>query len=561
MTKQLKKMIVNENATIMDALDCCLSGAKKVCFCVDNKGKFLGLMTEGDFLRFFRNNGNIHDKVIEYINRDPVLAYESIPVQESKKLLNRVVQILPQLNSQGELVGYIDTSSNEYGFINIKNKSVTVLGLGYVGLTMGLVMADVSFQVKGVDINKKLIDRLKNKQATFYENGINDYINKYIGKRFNIYDRIEDAVSDIYIITVGTPVDSVSKEPKLASIIDVARTIGKVLTKDNLVILRSTVVVGTTRNIVIPELEKASNLKAGQDFYVAFCPERTAEGRALRELRELPQIVGGYDEKSLEMATRLFNEYTPTVVRTSNLETAEFCKLVDNCYRDVQFAFANQIAEVTEKIGINVHDVISAVNLNYDRNRISKPSPGVAGPCLVKDPYLLNSIFKQYGLSADLMLSARKINEHSAINIVYKADGYLKKVNKTIKNARVFIVGFAFKGEPETSDLRDSTTLFFLQELKKYTSNIIGYDPVAFEAELEGLDIEVTTDVERGFKDADVVFVMNNHRSYQHWEIDKYIKTMNRPGLIYDGWYLFAKRNQYLIENNILYASVGVSPV
>ena len=556
MDKMLKQMIFDEDANVSQAIECCLSGSKKVAFCIDKKGKLLGLLTEGDLLRLFQSGANLTDTAVKYINRNPVKISDETDITVAKKMLGKKIQVIPRVNAGGQLVGYVDMSSYEYGFINIKQKNVMVLGLGYVGLTLGLVMADSGYQVRGWDINSKLMDKLRRKEPPFYENGLQDYLDENIGKNFKLMDSPEGKIADIFIITVGTPINLETKEPKMEMMKNAARTVGKMLSKDNIVILRSTVMVGTTRNVVIPELEKESGLKAGVDFFVAFCFERTAEGRALKELKVLPQVIGGLDEKSCEIASRLFNEYTPTIIKVESLETAELCKLMDNCYRDVRFAFANQLAQVAEKLGINIHKAIDAVNLNYERNSIPKPSPGVGGPCLTKDPYILNKVFKSCGMEADLLLSARSINESYPRDIAERVDKMLRRAGKNLENSRVFIVGFAFKGEPETSDLRDSTTLWFLDKIKTYTSDIVGYDPVIDPAEISALGVR-PVGVDEGFKNADAVFIMNNHRSYLHWNIEKHLFSMNKPAVFYDSWYMFSERNmaQY---TDIMYTSVGI---
>jgi len=556
MDKMLKKMIFGQDATISDAVECCLSGSKKVSFCVDEKGKLLGLLTEGDLLRIFKSGVSLKAKAVNYINKKPITVSEDISVPEAKKMLGNRIQIIPKIDSEGRLVGHIDMASYECGFINIKNKSVMILGLGYVGLTLGLVMADSGYSVKGFDINKELMEKLKRKEPPFFENGLQELLDDHVGNRFKLLESPDGNIADVFIITVGTPIDKNSKEPRMDMIRSAARTVGGMLSKDNIVILRSTVMVGTTRGVVIPELEKASGLKAGKDFFVAFCFERTAEGRALKELRTLPQIIGGYEEKSCEIASRLFNEYTPTIIKVDSVEAAELCKLMDNCYRDVRFAFANQVAALAEKIGVNIHKAIEAVNLNYQRNSIPRPSPGVGGPCLTKDPYILNKVFNLHGMEAGLLLAAREINESGVRAIPARCDKILIRSGKTLRNASVFVVGFAFKGEPETSDLRDSTSLWFLESLKKYTKNIKGFDPVVRADEIAALMVE-PSDVEDGFKGADAVFIMNNHRSYLRWKIEKLLSKMKKPALFFDSWHVFSERNMSQYKD-IIYTSVGI---
>lgn len=552
----LNKLMFGEDATLLDAIKCCLAGAKKVGFCVGKDGRLRGMLTEGDILRAIGKGGNLGDAAHIHMNRNPVTVSENLSIAEAKRGIGNRIQILPRVDEHGRLIGYVDLATYEYGFLNIKSKTVTIVGLGYVGLTMGLVMADNGFSVNGWDIDGGLMSMLKEKKPPFFENGLQDYMDSHIGNRFRLPDSIESVHTDIFVVTVGTPIDKLSKEPEMGAIRSAALAIGRVLSKDNLVIIRSTVMVGTTRNVVIPVLEKASGLKAGLDFFVAFCPERTIEGLALRELRVLPQIVGGLDEKSLELASRVFNEYTPTIVRVESVEAAELCKLTDNCYRDVRFAFANQLAMVTERLGLNIHPLIDAVNLSYSRNSIPKPSPGVGGPCLTKDAYILKRTFEEHGLEASLLSAARSLNEMGPKNVVQNAERLLKKNGKTLHGSKVFVVGFAFKGDPETSDLRDSTTLWFLEEIRKYTEDIAGYDPVVSPMEIAATGVAVTT-LEQGFEGADAVFIMNNHRSYANWNLEKNLTTMKNPALFYDCWHMFPRREVMHVPN-IIYAGIGV---
>ena len=139
----------------------------------------------------------------------------------------------------------------------------------------------------------------------------------------------------------------------------------------------------------------------------------------------------------------------------NDLESSEMCKLLDNTYRDTIFAYSNQMALLSEKIGLNLSQLIDKVNIGYERNKIPKPSPGVGGPCLTKDPYILNYNFKKAGLRADVSMSARKINELMVYSIVKKVKRFLKNTNKNIKTSKIFILGLSFKGNPETSDTRD----------------------------------------------------------------------------------------------------------
>ena len=239
------------------------------------------------------------------------------------------------------------------------------------------------------------------------------------------------------------------------------------LKSQDLIILRSTVPVGCTRDLVVKLIEQKTKLKFGKDLFISFCPERTVEGQAIDELKRLPQIVGNYCKKSSELTKKIFSEYNSTVIEVENLEAAELAKLIDNSYRDTIFAYSNQLSKLSEKLNLNLVDIIEKVNLGYQRNNIPKPSPGVGGPCLSKDSYILSSNFNELKIGSEkLILLSRKVNESMIYNLFSRIKRKLKLLKKN-KDCKIFITGFAFKGSPETSDMRSSTTLDLLHLLKK----------------------------------------------------------------------------------------------
>ena len=428
--------------------------------------------------------------------------------------------------------------------------------MGFVGLTLALVLADNNFEVIGFDNNERLITDL-NKKTIMHEKGIERYIETNIGNTLLPVSSLDNVKADIHIISVGTPIDKNTLIPNIEHLKVASESIAKILKPMDLVILRSTVPVGSSRDIVLPILERGSGLIGSKDFFLAFCPERTIEGKALEELKSLPQIVGGLCKASTELASRLFNENTHTIVDVESLESAEMAKLMDNTFRDTIFAYSNQMALLAEKLDINLPDLIDRVNLGYDRNTIPKPSPGVGGPCLSKDPHILNSVYKKFNLSADLSLAARKINLDSIENIFSRSEKLFSSISKNIKNSKIFIMGFAFKGNPETNDLRDSTTIDFLNLLSsKNIKDIYGFDPVISNRELRSLNIK-TCSIEEGFKGADAVFIMNNHKSFSMLPIFDLINTMNQPAILFDSWYVF-KEDDISSKTNIIYSGVGI---
>lgn len=429
---------------------------------------------------------------------------------------------------------------------------ICVIGLGYVGLTLAITLADCGIIVYGVDSKKETISSLKNGKSTISEKSVDLLLQKHLDTNLHVSENIPDIDFNAYMICVGTPLNSTNL-PILDHIISASEETGKRLKKGQIVILRSTIPVGTTRKIIIPILEKKSNLKSGVDFDVIFAPERTAEGVALLELKTNPQIIGSLTHEGIEKATQIFKLMTQTIIPVSSIETAEMMKLIDNTYRDVRFAYANEIAIICEILKLDAKECIEKANFQYPRNNIPMPSPGVGGPCLSKDPYILAHVANQYGYNPEVISHSRWVNEYIPSFLAKKIVRKIETMNKK-ENLKIFIIGFAFKGNPETGDIRNSPTLILVEEMKKHFTNIVGYDPVVFASDIENIGIKVTT-VQEGFKDADCVIIMNNHKSYQSLNVKELLRSSSKPCVFVDCWSMF---RDIIKEYNVIYTGVGI---
>lgn len=440
----------------------------------------------------------------------------------------------------------------------MNKKEIAIMGMGYVGLTLSVVLAKNGFKVYGIEVKKEIVENLKSGKPHFHETRLEALLRQQqkLGN-LKIHESLPNEEIDVYIISVGTPLKKGNRTPNIDYIRNVVVNVANNLNQNSLIILRSTVPVGTSRNIVLPLLEKQSGLKAGKDFSFAFAPERTIEGNAIVELETNPQIIGGFDEKSVSQASDLFRKLTPTVINVSSLEAAEMIKILDNTYRDIRFAYANEVAMICEKLNLDATELINAANTHYPRNNIPAPSPGVGGACLSKDPYILIDFAKKAGYDAKIIEESRRINEYIPIQIVKRIKAKLEEFNKDIKKAKIFIVGFAFKGEPETSDMRDSTTLWFIDELKKYASDIYGFDPVIDNELLKHLGIKVCDTMEEGYSNADVILFLNNHKSYLDLDPFEICSKMNKPAIFYDAWRMF-EEEMFKDMTDICYRGVGL---
>jgi len=542
-------------STVEDALRQINEQKIKLCFVVDSDNKLKKVVTDGDIRRFLLNNNSLKENILAIHDRQPTVGYEYNTEQELRALLNDRIRIIPIIKRNNELIDayYLnDTVSIQ----SIKEKKIGVVGLGYVGLTLSVILADNGFTVNGLDTNINLIDKLIKKDPPFLEIGLKAYLEAQINNGLFVTNNVEEFSADVYIITVGTPLIEGKKEPNIKHVQKAINSIAKKIKIGDLVIMRSTLPVGFTREIILPIIEDNTGLKVGKDVYLAFCPERTAEGRALKELRKVPQIVGGFCNKSSELCGRIFQSNTSTVINVGSLEAAEFCKLLDNTYRDTVFAYSNEMSKLSEKLNLNLSDLIDSVNLGYERNSIPKPSPGVGGPCLSKDAFILKNSFEKNNIDLKLPLLARKINEDMIAQIYNRTSSLLSELNKDITSSKIFIMGFAFKGNPRTSDLRDSTTLSFVNYLKNNSVNsIYGFDFEVSQEDLKFLDINLCS-IDEGFKNADAVFLMNNHRKYAELPLDELLISTNKPVLIFDSWNIL-RSSPVRLNSNVVYAGVG----
>jgi len=434
--------------------------------------------------------------------------------------------------------------------MKIDNTKINVIGLGYVGQTLAAVLADVGYTVHGFDLSESVLDGIRKCDSHVAEPGLNRLIRKYLNNRLFVSTPSKDFNNNAstIILSVATPINKKTKKANIRLVKRAIEEISIFLKKEQTIILRSTVPIGTTGGIVKDILEESSGLKAGIDFHLAFAPERTVEGAALKELKALPQIVGGINDESVDRTAKIFRKVTPTIVCVSSLEAAELIKLLDNTFRDMKFAYANSIAKYCENNNLNAFDVIRAANQGYRRNIIPIPSPGVGGACLSKDPHILVESVADLGLP--LVKLARQINESIPEQIVNRLD-----LEFSLRGKTVFVIGFAFKGVPETNDMRDSPTLDLVRHLKDKGSIIIGYDPLVKNSEIKSLGVRPLEFINQGFIDADIVIFMINHHSFFDLNIDDLVSNMKDGGVVYDGWNIF--RREDVERSGIIYRGIG----
>tara|TARA_A100001015_G_scaffold286440_1_gene355113 strand:+ start:6652 stop:7959 length:1308 start_codon:yes stop_codon:yes gene_type:complete len=434
----------------------------------------------------------------------------------------------------------------------MENKTiVSVYGLGYVGLTLSIVLAEHDFFVIGFEKDKTKKIMLKKNKMYLHETNIESRYAKQYKKNFILDDENKNKLrSKIHVITVGTPIDKL-KNLIVAPFEKILTSISNNLKKDDLLIVRSTVPIGFCNEFIIPFIKKKTNYNPGIDYNIVFAPERTIEGKALDELISNPQIIGGYSSKCNEAGSNFFRKFCNNISLVKNLESAEMCKLVDNTFRDVSFSYANEISILADKYSVDVHEIIDTCNRNYIRNNIPRPSPGVGGPCLIKDPYIMALSARKKKFETVLISTARKVNEKT---IKHNVEKIIKHLPYPKKNHKFLFCGIAFKGNPETNDIRDSTTVDLIKNLKKKLKNvkIYAHDFIVSNKELKKLGY-IPFNIQKDKNEIDAIIVANNHKGYSFVDFNDLLKR-NKTQLIFDGWKLLYNQR---FDQNIKYIGVG----
>ena len=391
--------------------------------------------------------------------------------------------------------------------------NIGIIGLGYVGLTLGIAAANQGVTVYGTEISQAIKDSLKQNKAHFFEPGLDNLIRRHNNKSFHVVESFPKHVKfDAFIITVGTPlIGHDVKKPNFEYIKSAISSIKDIYDGSQMVILRSTVSVGTTRKVVLPFLADMCG-KSEKDVLVGMCPERTLEGKAVEELTSLPQIISGNNEASIEIAQRLFRQITPYVITAQSLEEAELAKLYCNTYRDMTFAIGNAFCMAAQNFGVDGISVIEHANRGYARSNIAKPG-FVAGPCLEKDAYILINNMPDCD-SKTFIMAARQFNESLEDQVV----NWVKaKVGSPAEEKVITLSGMAFKGQPETSDLRGSSSVYIAQKLFDLGYKLNLHDFVAIPKEMEALKLGECYGADKlidACKGSKALLVLNNHKKY-----------------------------------------------
>ena len=425
-------------------------------------------------------------------------------------------------------------------------KKVCIIGMGYVGLTLGMHAVRNGYDVHGIEILESTFNKISSGKTHFHESGLDELLQLSLGKSFHIHKDIPNNIKfDIFIITVGTPLSEATiKAPNMGILDNSIKSIAPHVTSDSLVILRSTIPVGSSA-LIERQISKIQQM----DFIdISFCPERTAEGKALMELQSLPQIISGNTKSAIKKARNFFEPLTDEIVEVASLEEAELIKLFNNTYRDASFAIANSFNQIAQSFNIDGLSVINNANYNYPRSAIPKPG-FVAGPCLEKDAYILSSNMDNGDLK-EFILGVRKANENLENLVANK----LRDIINSDLNKKTLITGLAFKGIPQTNDLRGSSSVKILEQLSDFSSCITIHDFMNSKAklnnELNFESIEPEDILSRDKYIFDYIVILNNHPKYKMKQMHSFVeKQIENGALVIDAWNVMELTGQYTLTN------------
>ena len=445
---------------------------------------------------------------------------------------------------------------------------IVVVGMGYVGIPTAALLASVDgFNVIGLQRRSKRsgwkIDHINSGLSPIEgdEPGLKELIKDVVTRgKLQVTDSVDVlGEADVILITVQTPVDD-QNVPTYDSLRKVTRTIGEKMKKGSMVCLESTVAPGTTEYVVLPILEQASGMKTGVDFNLVFSYERVMVSRLLYNLRNMPKIVGGYTPEGTKRAVEFYGNFVEAEIYPTDCMTAEVSKVTENTYRDVNIAFANEIALMCESLGVNVHEVRKYVNSlpddpsdpakNPHRN-MHIPGAGVGGHCLPKDPWLLKYGVDTYGnrdVVSKIIVDSRNVNESMPSHMKKLIIEALGERELKLRDSKITILGYAFLGDSD--DTRNTPAKSLYNLLDGECQNLVVHDAYAKD-DL----IEIIEDLGVAIKETDCIVIVTNHREYYQMDLG-WLKGEMRTPVIVDGRYVFSPDD--CRDKGFTYRGVGV---
>ena len=397
----------------------------------------------------------------------------------------------------------------------MKKKSVCVIGLGYIGLPTAVILAQNNFKVFGFDKNKKIVSSINNGYSHIAEPGLSSALKSAVRKfKLKAFNKIQK--SNVYIICVPTPFKKTKKipSPNINFVLSAVKDIMPILKKGDMVILESTSPLGTTEKIY--KMLKKFN-KNTDKIHIAYCPERVLPGKILKELKNNDRIIGGINTNSNNIISKFYRSFVKGNVIETDSKTAEMCKLVENSFRDLNIAFANELSMICDNKGIDVQKLIKLAN-RHPRVNILEPGTGVGGHCIAVDPWFLIS---QDIKNSNLIRKAREVNINKTYWVLKKIKELIKKFQLKYRyKPKIACLGLAFK--PNVDDLRESTALKIVESLVDAGHKVLPVEPnIKLHPKLKLFNFK------KAIKEADLIFILVKHKEFTKFNFKNYYQNKN----------------------------------
>ena len=415
---------------------------------------------------------------------------------------------------------------------NIKEKidkqelTCGVVGLGYVGLPLAVEKAKAGFKTIGFDVQSSKVD-----MVNAGKNYIGDVVDKDLAELVKAekltattdFSFVKDV--DFIAICVPTPLDA-HQQPDISYVKSSAEAIAKYLTKDTIVVLESTTYPGTTEGLLKPILEDGSGLKCGEDFYLGFSPERVDPGNLIYKTKNTPKVVGGIGKDATEVIADVYRHILQSDIHeVSSPAVAEMEKILENTYRNVNIGLVNELTMLCHKMGISMWEVVDAAKTKPYGFQAFYPGPGLGGHCIPLDPYYLSWKAKEYGFHTSMIEASGMINDRMPEYTVLRAGEILNRFSKSIQNAKVLILGVAYK--QDIDDYRESPALNVIEEFNKRGADVTFYDPwiasYKFKGKVHHGEKELTKEL---LQKADIVVVTTSHTNVDYDFIQQNAKVV-----------------------------------
>jgi UDP-N-acetyl-D-glucosamine dehydrogenase len=397
-----------------------------------------------------------------------------------------------------------------------------VVGLGYVGLPLAVESANSKLKVIGYDVNEIRVSEINKGQSP-----IEDISNSELDSALATFEATTEqqklSMCENIVISVPTPLTDY--QPDLSYVISAAKTVGENLVKNQVIILESTTYPGTTLEVLIPNLEKYSNMKAGDDFFVGYSPERIDPGNEIWKFKNTPKVVSGINEKSLLKIKKFYESIIDEVVVVNGTKEAEMVKLLENTYRHVNIALINELAMLCKMLDINIWEVVDAAKTKPFGFQSFRPGPGVGGHCIPVDPEYLSFKTRQIGKPVRFVELAQEINNSMPSYVIARCSELMNANEKLLNKSKILIMGVAYK--KDISDTRESPAKDVISGLLDKNANVSYLDPFVQNLNINGKEI-TKIETESNLNDFDLIIIHTPHSEFKN------INFKNISSLIFD---------------------------